>query len=87
MKPRNTVTDSSRRRFLQSAALGATAVIAPSFVMSPRRAYGATLDNVHIEAAKKAKELAVAPENSLRRRNPRFSKRIGRRLWHASISA
>ena len=27
--------------------------------------------------------LAVAPENSIRRRNPRLSKRIGRRLWNA----
>ena len=66
MKPRNTVTDSSRRRFLQSAALGATAVIAPSFVMSPGRAYGATLDNVHIEAAKKAKELAAGRKVTLK---------------------
>ncbi len=31
--------------------------------------------------------LGVAPENSVCRRNPRFSKRIGRGLWHASISA
>ncbi len=30
---------------------------------------------------------AVAPENSVRRRSPGFSKRIGRRLWYASISA
>ena len=29
----------------------------------------------------------MAPENSIRRRNPRLSKRIERRLWHASISA
>lgn len=67
MKPRNTVTNRGRRRFLQSAALGATAVvIAPSFVMSPRRAHGATLDNVHTEAAKKAKELAAGRNVSLK---------------------
>ena len=33
------------------------------------------------------RQTAVALENSVRRRNLRFSKRIERRLWYASISA
>ncbi len=32
-------------------------------------------------------QVPVASENSVRRGNPRYSKRIGRRLWYASISA
>ncbi len=53
-------TPKSRRRFLQNTAMTAGALaLAPSFVMRPRRASAATLDNVHTEAAKAAKELAA----------------------------
>ena len=49
----------TRRRFLRDAALGASAMaLSSSFVMRPRRASAATLDNVHTEAAKAAKALA-----------------------------
>lgn len=59
MKRRNTVTNRGRRRFVKTAAVGATAaIVAPSLVMSSRSARAATLANVHIEAAAKAKELA-----------------------------
>ncbi len=67
MSKKSIVTDRSRRKFMQSAAVGATAaVIAPSFIMSPRMANAATLGNVHIEAAKKAKELATGRNITLK---------------------
>ncbi len=60
------VTDRSRRRFVQGAAVGAAAAaLAPGFVMRPRRAGAATLENVHSEAAKAAKALAAGREVSL----------------------
>ncbi len=60
MKKRNTVTSRSRRTFMQTTAAGAAAaVVAPSLVVSPRSTSAATLDNVHLEAAAKAKELAA----------------------------
>ena len=59
--PRNSRNrGASRRRFIQgSAATAGVLALAPSFVMKPRRASAATLDNVHTEAAKAAKELAA----------------------------
>ena len=51
----------SRRSFLKQTALGTTALaIAPSLVMGTRAAHAAklALDNVHVEAAQRAKELA-----------------------------
>jgi multiple sugar transport system substrate-binding protein len=51
----------SRRSFLKQTALGTTALaIAPSLVMSTRAAQAAklSLENVHVEAAQRAKELA-----------------------------
>ena len=60
------VTDRSRRRFVQGAAAGAAAAaLVPGFVMRPHRAGAATLENVHTEAAKAAKELAAGREVSL----------------------
>jgi len=51
----------SRRSFLKQTALGTTALaIAPSLVMGTRTALAAklSLENVHVEAAQRAKELA-----------------------------
>jgi multiple sugar transport system substrate-binding protein len=56
----------TRRRFMQTTAAGAAAVtLAPSFAMRPRRASAATLDDVHVEAAKAAKDLAAGREVTL----------------------
>ncbi len=67
MSKKSIVTDRGRRKFMQSAAVGATAaIVAPSFIMSPGRANAATLDNVHLEAAKKAKELAAGRNITLK---------------------
>ena len=51
----------SRRSFLKQTALGTTTLaIPPSLVMGSRSALAAklSLDNVHVEAAQRAKELA-----------------------------
>ena len=51
----------SRRSFLTQAALGTAALtVAPSLVMSTRAARAAklSLENVHVDAARRAKELA-----------------------------
>lgn len=67
MKKPITVTDKGRRRFMQTAAAGAmAAVVAPSFVMSARPAGASTLSDVHLEAAKKAKELAAGRKITLK---------------------
>ena len=56
----------SRRRFLQGAAASAVALgLSPSFVMTARRASAATLENVHVEAAAKAKELSQGRQVTL----------------------
>jgi multiple sugar transport system substrate-binding protein len=50
----------TRRNFLQGATATAGLLsLAPSFVMRPRAAQAATLADVHVEAAKAAKELAA----------------------------
>jgi multiple sugar transport system substrate-binding protein len=56
----------SRRRFLKGTAATAGALaLSPSFVMTPRGAKAATLADVHVEAAKAAKELAAGRSVSL----------------------
>ena len=55
----------SRRRFLQSAAAVGALSLAPQFVMRPNTAAAADLADVHIEAAKAAKELAAGRQVSL----------------------
>jgi multiple sugar transport system substrate-binding protein len=53
-------TPRTRRSFLHGTAMAAGALaFAPAFGMRPRRASAATLDNVHTEAAKAAKDLAA----------------------------
>lgn len=60
MSKRSGSAGQTRRRFMQTTAAGAAAVaLAPSFAMRPRRASAAMLDNVHVEAAKAAKDLAA----------------------------
>jgi multiple sugar transport system substrate-binding protein len=71
MPKKSKVTNRQRRRFMQGVAAGAaTAAFAPSFVMRPRRANAATLDNVHIEAAKTAKGLAEGRQVTLKIMEP-----------------
>lgn len=61
---------SSRRKFIQGAAATAGALsLAPGFIMRPRPAHAA-LDNVHVEAAKAAKELAAGKSVSLKIMQP-----------------
>jgi len=56
----------SRRHFLQGAAVGASTLALPlSFVMRPKTASAAALDNVHLEAAKAAKALAAGSTTTL----------------------
>ena len=55
----------SRRRFLQGAAAVGALSLAPQFVMRPNTAAAADLGDVHIEAAKAAKELAAGRQVSL----------------------
>lgn len=60
-------TGTTRRKLLQGAAAGAAAfALAPSFVMRPRRASAATLDDIHTEAAAKAKELLAGRSVTLK---------------------
>jgi len=67
MKKPNTVTNRDRRRFMQGAALSATAaVVAPSFVMSAHKASAATMENVDQEAASQAKKLAAGRDITLK---------------------
>ena len=62
---------SSRRKFMQGAAATAGALsLAPGFIMRPRPANAAALDNVHVEAAKAAKELAAGKNVSLKIMQP-----------------
>ena len=55
----------SRRRFLQGAAAVGALSLAPQFVMRSNTAAAAGLADVHIEAAKAAKELAAGRKVSL----------------------
>ena len=57
---------SSRRKFLQGTAVTAGALaLAPGYVMRPRKAEAATLADVHVEAAKAAKELSAGRQVTL----------------------
>ena len=67
MKPNQPRLNWKRRRFMQNATLGATmSLVAPSMLLTPRRAHSASLDDVHTMAAARAKELAGGRDITLK---------------------
>jgi multiple sugar transport system substrate-binding protein len=67
MKPNQPRLNWKRRKFMQNATLGATmSFVAPSMLLTPRRARSANLDDVHTMAAARAKELAGGRDITLK---------------------
>lgn len=67
MKQNETKLDRKRRRIIQSAVVGAAVpLVASSMIVMPRRTRAATLENVHTEAAARAKELADGRDITLK---------------------
>lgn len=67
MKQNETKLNRKRRRIIQSAVVGAAVpLVASSMIVMPRRTRAATLENVHTEAAARAKELADGRDITLK---------------------